>query len=99
MDLYDVLRVVNVITSAICCHLLIASTIKRWDILPHRMHRISIGFIGLLLTVCYSSVESLVNDVPPGLRTPVTTVVLIGIVIALTVGFNDDYDKPPGGSE
>ena len=88
--LVEALRLTNIGLSAIACHLLVVTMVRRWDSLTRRLRRITPWLCALLAYICYGTGESLALDVEPGPRIPVLTVVLIGLIWSILWRFNED---------
>lgn len=90
-------RYVNAVLSLIAVLLLSWGSAVRWREMPPRIRRITPWVIFTYAIISYGSVEVARSEVPvpPGVRVLLTTLNLVGLIIALLVGIKDDrYPHP-----
>lgn len=90
---WDLMRWGNVALASISVALLTATTIRRWDLLPKRIRRISVWFILILAVTAYGSGEAATQEVPPGYRVLLMLLALAGLIVTILYRFNDDLDE------
>lgn len=94
VDMWDVLRWLNVFMAAGAASLLMASTIRRWEGLSPRVQRITVWFIVILLVIAYGSGEAAAQNAPEGLRVIMMLLALAGLIGTLLYRFNERDSGP-----
>lgn len=88
----DPLRWLNVVLAAVVVVLMTAGAIRRWDVMPSRLRRIVPWVIATYVLIAYGSGEIAADPEPvdPGLRVLILVLLLVGLIVALLYGIDDD---------
>lgn len=86
----DAWRMTNALLAAIAFLMIARNLVVKWDRRTPRMRLMSQAMLALLFLVVEGSIESIVRDIAPGLRTAFTTAACAWIVFAL-IATEDDY--------
>lgn len=84
MDVFDITwRIANVMLASIAGFLLIWTYSERWSGLRSPDRMIGVSFTLLLVTAALGSIEQMIRDIPPGVRTGFVTVALAYLIWGL----------------
>lgn len=91
-EFWEVVRWFNAFAAAFVVVILVAGTVKRWDVMPARLQRIVPWVICTYAVIAYGSgeVASAGDAVSPGIRVAMLTLTLSGLIVALLYGFHDE---------
>lgn len=89
----DSLRWVNIAVSMLVVALLIAGLMKRWHVTPLRYKLMSPWIVGTYVVIAYGSGEALASGRPYGISLLLLTCDLLGLIVALIYGLDEDTLK------
>lgn len=86
-----ILRWINIAAAMLVVILMIAGLMKRWNITPLRYKLMAPWIIGTYVVIAYGSGEALASNRPAGFSLLLLTCDLLGLVVALIYGIDDEH--------